>query len=145
MDQKNTDKLRSAFTSDIVFLYSPEHLIPVETGAFDYISARIPLQYDSSGLLRPVAFYSEKHSPAECNYANYDKELMAIATYCTAPVPLMSVVIRACSVHQTSYFVTSDKGAFTEKMQWLGGVHSFKLVTNVRQSLLLTILTHYVA
>ena len=73
---------------------------------------------------------------------------MAIATYCTAPVPLMSVVIRACSVHQTSHFVTSGKRAFTEKMQWLGGVHSFKLVTNVRkigQSLLLTILTHYVA
>ena len=90
------------------------------------ISARILLQYDSSGLLRPVAFYSEKHSPGECNYEIYDKELMAIATYCTAPVPLMSVVIRACSVHQTSHFVTSGKGAFTEKMQWLGGVHSFK-------------------
>jgi len=25
-----------------------------------------------------VAFYAKKHSPAECNYENYDKELLAI-------------------------------------------------------------------
>ena len=28
--------------------------------------------------LHPVAFFSKKHSPAECNYEIYDKELMAI-------------------------------------------------------------------
>ena len=37
-----------------------------------------PQQRDDDGVLHPVAFYSKKHSPAECNYEIYDKELMAI-------------------------------------------------------------------
>ena len=30
------------------------------------------------GVLHQVADFSKKHSPAECNYDIYDKELMAI-------------------------------------------------------------------
>jgi hypothetical protein len=30
------------------------------------------------GILRPIAFFSKKLSPAECNYMIYDKELLAI-------------------------------------------------------------------
>jgi len=30
------------------------------------------------GVLHPVAYFSQKHTPAECNYDIYDKELMAI-------------------------------------------------------------------
>jgi len=43
-----------------------------------YVSAGILSQYEDEGVLHPVAFYSKKHSPAECNYEIYDKELMAI-------------------------------------------------------------------
>jgi len=35
-------------------------------------------QYDDDGKLRPVAFFSAKHTAAECNYEIYDKELLAI-------------------------------------------------------------------
>jgi hypothetical protein len=35
-------------------------------------------QRDDEGVLHPVACYSKKHSPAECNYDIYDKELMSI-------------------------------------------------------------------
>jgi hypothetical protein len=35
-------------------------------------------QRDNEGVLHPVAFFSKKHSPAECNYDIYNKELMAI-------------------------------------------------------------------
>ena len=35
-------------------------------------------QRDDERVLHPVAFFSKKHSPAECNYDIYDKELMAI-------------------------------------------------------------------
>jgi hypothetical protein len=50
----------------------------VETDASDYVSTGMLSQYDDDGILHPVAFFSKKHSPAECNYEIYDKELMAI-------------------------------------------------------------------
>ena len=52
--------------------------ITIESDASDYVSAGIMSQYDESGTLHPVAFFSKKHSPAECNYEINDKELMAI-------------------------------------------------------------------
>jgi hypothetical protein len=50
----------------------------VKTDASDYVSAEILSQYDDQELLHPVAYFSKKHLPAECNYEIYDKELLAI-------------------------------------------------------------------
>jgi len=44
----------------------------------DYVSPSILSQYLDDGVLHPVAFYSKKHCPTECNYEIYDKELLAI-------------------------------------------------------------------
>lgn len=35
-------------------------------------------QYRDNGILRPVVFFSKKHSSIECNYEIYNKELLAI-------------------------------------------------------------------
>ena len=71
--------LKSAFTSaPILRHFDFEKEIIVETDASDYVSAGVLSQKDDEGVLHPVAFYSKKHSPAECNYEIYDKELMAI-------------------------------------------------------------------
>jgi transposase InsO family protein len=50
----------------------------LETDASDYVSAGILSQLGDDGILRPVAFFSKKHTATECNYEIYDKELMAI-------------------------------------------------------------------
>ena len=35
-------------------------------------------QQQPDGTVRPIAYLSQKLSPAECNYEIYDKELLAI-------------------------------------------------------------------
>jgi RNase H-like domain found in reverse transcriptase len=40
----------------------------VETDSSDYVSAGVLSQPDDAGVLHPVAFFSKKLSPAECNY-----------------------------------------------------------------------------
>jgi hypothetical protein len=48
------------------------------TDASDYVSASVLLQYDDEGILHPIAFFSKKYTPIECNDEIYDKELIAI-------------------------------------------------------------------
>ena len=70
--------LKQAFTSAPVLChFDPDLEIVVETDASDYVSAGVMSQRHN-GTLHPVAFFSKKHSPAECNYEIYDKKLMAI-------------------------------------------------------------------
>ena len=71
--------LKNAFTiSPILQHFDPEKKMLVETDASDYVSASILSQHNDKEILHPVAFFSKKHSPAECNYEIYDKELLAI-------------------------------------------------------------------
>jgi hypothetical protein len=42
------------------------------------VCAGVLSQLDDSRVLHPIAFYSKKMTPAECNYEIYDKELLAI-------------------------------------------------------------------
>jgi len=73
------DTLKRAFTTAPTLRhFDHDRQIIVETDASDYVSAGVLSQYDDDGILHPVAFFSKKHSPAECNYEIYDKELMAI-------------------------------------------------------------------
>ncbi len=58
--------------------FDSDKQIIVATDASTYVSAGILSQYDDQGILHYVAFYSKKHTPAECNYERYDRELMAI-------------------------------------------------------------------
>ena len=71
--------IEDPFTSvPILRHFDPDKECVVETDASDYVSAGILSQIEDDGILHPVAFFSKKHSPAECNYEIYDKELMAI-------------------------------------------------------------------
>jgi preprotein translocase subunit Sec61beta len=73
------ETLKQAFTTAPILRYFDYDCeIIVETNASDYVSAGILSQYDDEGLLHPIAFFSKKHTPAECNDEIYDKELIAI-------------------------------------------------------------------
>ena len=71
--------LKRAFTSNVILChYNSDLKLVMKTDASDYVSEGILSQYDENGVLHPVAYFSKKHSPAECNYEIYNKELMAI-------------------------------------------------------------------
>jgi hypothetical protein len=77
--QEAFDIIKERFiSSPILAHFDFDKDIVLETDASDYFSAGVLSQSGEDGLLHPVAYYSRKHSPAECNYKIYDKELMAI-------------------------------------------------------------------
>lgn len=77
--QEAFNTLRQSFTTAptlAFFDYNRRTLL--ETDASDWASGGVLSQYDDNNVLRPVAYFSSKHSAAECNYEIYDKELLAI-------------------------------------------------------------------
>jgi len=73
------ERLKEAFTTaPILIHFDFDKEIVVETDASDIASAGILSQPGSDGLLHPIAFFSKKHTPAECNYDIYDQDLMAV-------------------------------------------------------------------
>jgi transposase InsO family protein len=76
--QQAFDGIKEAFRSaPMLAHFDPEKETWVETDASDFVTAGV-LSQMHNGVLRPVAFFSKKMSPAECNYMIYDKELLAI-------------------------------------------------------------------
>ena len=77
--QQAFDNLKLRFTqAPVLRHFDPELDIIVETDASDEVVAGVLSQRDHQGVIRPVAFFSTKMSPAELNYEIYDKELLAI-------------------------------------------------------------------
>lgn len=71
--------LKDAFKADIVLKhFDPSLPIHIFTDASAWATGGVMKQPDPDGSLRPIAFFSKKHTPAECNYDIYDLELMAI-------------------------------------------------------------------
>jgi RNase H-like domain found in reverse transcriptase/Reverse transcriptase (RNA-dependent DNA polymerase)/Integrase zinc binding domain/Chromo (CHRromatin Organisation MOdifier) domain len=76
---KSFETLKKAFTSaPVLAYYDYTKKTVVETDASNWASGGVLSQYGDDNKMRPVAFFSAKHSAAECNYEIYDKELLAI-------------------------------------------------------------------
>lgn len=71
-------RLKQAFIeAPVLAQFDPDHETVLETDSSGYCLGGV-LSQVKGDVLRPVAFFSKKHSPAECNYPIYDKELLAI-------------------------------------------------------------------
>ena len=68
-------------SAPILVQWDPDWKTVVETDSSGYTVGGALSQYDDDGTLRPVAFFSRKNNPAECNYPIYDKELLADICY----------------------------------------------------------------
>ena len=105
-------QLKETFViAPILMKFNPDKQIIVECDAFDYVIGGVLSQLDFTNILRPVAYFSKKHIPAEYNYEIYDKELMAIIRYFEAWRPELegsTFSIHILSDHKNLvYFMTT--------------------------------------
>lgn len=71
--------LRDAFiTAPVLGMWQEDQPTVLEADASGWATGGCLSQRDKEGRLRPVAYYSRKFLPAECNYDIHDKELLAI-------------------------------------------------------------------
>ena len=85
----------------------------VECDSSDFVSSGILSQYGDDSFLHPVAFFSKKMLPAECNYEIYDKELLAIVRCFEEWRPELEgtdLPVEVLSDHKSlEYFMTTKK------------------------------------
>ena len=126
--------LKEAFTTaPLLARFDFECNAVVATDASDYVPAGVLSQYDDQGILHPVAFFSEKHAPAECNYKIYDKELLAvIKAFEEWSAELQSVInpIQVHSDHKNLEYFTTTKLLNCRQTRWSQFLsqYSFKIV-----------------
>jgi hypothetical protein len=116
------DTLKATFTSATVLAcFNPDRDVIVEMDASDYVSAGVLSQYDNDNVLHPVAYFSKKHSPTECNYEIYDQESMAIVRAFEEWRPeLQSVInpIRVLSNYKNLEYFTMTKLLNRRQAHW---------------------------
>ena len=72
-------ELKQAFIiAPVLQNFNSEKPVTFETDASDYVAADVLSQSNEKGNLHPVAFFSSKMFPEECNYEIYNKELLII-------------------------------------------------------------------
>ncbi|KAI0997341.1 hypothetical protein K3495_g10844 [Podosphaera aphanis] len=77
--QETFDKLKDCFiTAPILAMWDENLKTLVECDSSGWATGGCISQYDKNGCLRPVAYYSRKLTPVECNYDIHDKELLGI-------------------------------------------------------------------
>ncbi|KAH0609145.1 uncharacterized protein H6S33_001373 [Morchella sextelata] len=128
--------LKEAFTTaPILTHFDLEKEITVETDASDYVAAGVLSQYDDNGTLRPVAYFSKKHSPAECNYETYDKELLAIIRSFEEWRPELEGATHPIAVicdHENLEYFMSTKQLNRRQARWAEYLSRFNFVIKYR-------------
>lgn len=120
--QRAFDTLKTAFLSaPILGHFDQSRKITVETDASGLVSAGVLSQPDDEGHLHPIAFFSKKHSPAECNYEIYDKELLAIIKALKEWRPLLEGAdhpIEIISDHRNLTYFTTNRLLNYRQTRW---------------------------
>jgi hypothetical protein len=112
--QQAFETIKDSFVSEPVLKHFDwDKPAVLETDASDYVCAGVLSQLDDDGVLHPIAFYSKKMTPAECNYEIYDKELLAVVRCLEEWSPELEMSqheVRVLSDHRNlEYFMTTKK------------------------------------
>ena len=120
--QQAFETLKIAFTSAPVLRhFDPTREITLETATSNLVSGGILSQPDDKGTLHPVGFYFKKHSPAECGYPIYDKELLAILMAFKHRRPLLegsTHPIQVITDHRNLLYFTTNRLLNYRQTEW---------------------------
>jgi transposase InsO family protein len=120
--QQAFDQLKHSFTSTpTLAFFDYNRKTVLETDASDWASGGILSQYDDDGVLRPVAYFSNKHTAAECNYEIYDKELLAIIKCLEEWRPELQGTddpVEIITDHKNLQYFTTTKALNQRQVRW---------------------------
>lgn len=120
--EKAFQELKRAFVSaPVLAMFDYNRKTVLETDASDWASGGVLSQYDDEGVLRPVAYFSAKHSAAECNYEIYDKELLAIIKCMEEWRPELQGTQDAFDIltdHKNLEYFTTTKSLNQRQVRW---------------------------
>ncbi|KAM4065672.1 reverse transcriptase (RNA-dependent DNA polymerase) [Hirsutella rhossiliensis] len=108
-------------TAPILAHFHPERETIVEADASGFASGGVLLQRDDKdGLVRPVAYFSKKHSAAEANYAIHDKELLAILRCLEQWEPELRAVehFKILTDHKNLRYFYSERRLTERQVRW---------------------------
>lgn len=114
--------LKNAFVAaPTLATYKYDRKTVLETDASDWASGGVLSQYDDENILRPVAYFSSKHSAQECNYEIYDKELLAIVKCLEEWRPELLGTGEAFEIltdHKNLEYFTTTKALNQRQVRW---------------------------
>ena len=115
-------RLKRCFvTAPALRIYDWEKPAVVEVDASDWSAGGTLLQEGDDGELYPVAYFSAKHSAAECNYDIYDKELLAVIKALEEWRPELegaSQTFKIITDHKNLQTFTTTKQLSPRHMRW---------------------------
>ncbi|KAI1668824.1 Reverse transcriptase domain protein [Pyrenophora tritici-repentis] len=121
--------LKTAFaTAPVLAMFDYTRRTILETDASDWASGGVLSQYDEDGLLRPVAYFSSKHTSQECNYEIYDKELLAIIKSMEEWRPELQGVDDTFEIltdHKNLEYFTTTKALSQRQVRWSEFISQF--------------------
>ena len=116
------NSLKKAFCSaPILRHFDPDLACIVEADSSDFVTAGVLSQYNKHGILHPVAYFSRRLNPAECNYEIYDKELLAIVRCFEQWRPELegaAFPIQVLSDHKNLQYFTTTKQLSHRQARW---------------------------
>jgi hypothetical protein len=108
-------------TAPILQHFDPELECVVEADSSDYVNAGVLSQIGKDKVLHPVAYFSKRLTPAECNYEIYDKELLAIIRCFEQWRPELegaAFPVKVLSDHKNLQYFTTTKQLSHRQARW---------------------------
>jgi hypothetical protein len=130
-------RLKEVMSSETVIQhFQPDRPTFVECDSSDFAVGGVLSQEGPDGLVRPVAFFSSTMSPAERNYAIYDKELLALIRCFEEWKPeLLSTedIVRVLTDHKALEYFMSTKQLTRRQARWAEFLSQFNFQITYRK------------